>query len=407
VKAKRYYQRESISWEWVSLPILLLASLTPAVPSAASGATIYPEVIEGDLCAGGQILVGIFVENNTTGSIEVFNFTVCWDPVLTYLGVSPGDFGPIPPASPSGNCLREFLGTDPTPSMWNGCLFKILFEAPPTETGPVELVQSISDYFIPMFFAQGSIPIPHDFDASRDNGWCGPTPTVTETPTVTPTRPTPTPLIAAVYSELVSGDTCYPNTVVVSLNLEANEVGPLGDLALEIEWNPSLSFVNVSICDYAWEDGSMRVEGNTASLQLYNSLYTMFRNGCVIELILSSPGFEPGPVDLIYSITDAATPEFDTTAGEWIPHRFDLRRDDAWCGEPWTPTVTGTPTVTPTPTPRIPDWNHDGRVDGEDLAILIRGYHTLGGGQACDLTGDGDADEEELFIFTTWWGRAR
>ena len=83
---------------WVLVPFLFFWAISaPPFSPDALGATVYSELISGDHCAGGLIEVGIFVENNTTGPIQVFNFNVCWDPALTVLSVSPGEFGPVAP----------------------------------------------------------------------------------------------------------------------------------------------------------------------------------------------------------------------------------------------------------------------------------------------------------------------
>ena len=68
------------------------------------------------------------------------------------------------------------------------------------------------------------------------------------------------------------------------------------------------------------------------------------------------------------------------------------------------PTHTNTPSPTPTgptPTPRPGDLNNDGDVNWKDMLGLADGF--IKGGTDNDLTGDGEVDYLDIFLFSQYW----
>jgi hypothetical protein len=67
-----------------------------------------------------------------------------------------------------------------------------------------------------------------------------------------------------------------------------------------------------------------------------------------------------------------------------------------------TPTLTLTPTSTPVPPIGPPDLNHDGRVNEKDVLIFINSDDPES--EHYDLTGDGQRDSLDVFLFVVYWG---
>lgn len=312
----------------------IVAGVLASAPAWAI-ATVYSTVTAGNPCAGGEIEVTIGIENNPVGAVGTYAFTVCWGPDFSYVAGSAADagLGAPPTTTISSNCLTA-SAFNAVSQLVDGGIFKFRLRCPSGLCGTVDPITSVADYgptpLNSVFFA----PIPHDFDATRDNRYCGPCPGQT-----------------TLFPLIESGDPCQPGEVTVSINIVDNNVGPIGTYALTVCWDPLMTFVAGSVADCQYGVApTFTQSGSCLNASAFNAVATL-QNGCIFKFRLRSPGFECGMRPVVVDVRDFGPTPLNTTSFQPIPHIFDPTTDDTNCGPCTNPTDTPTSTDTPTRTP--------------------------------------------------------
>lgn len=167
--------------------------------------------------------------------------------------------------------------------------------------------------------------------------------------TSTPTRtPTHTPVGAAtVYGVVESGNPCQGGTFVVAVHIVNNTVGAVQSFHVSVCFNPVFSLLGVQDCAFGAPVlyDSM---GHCATIFGNNPQATLV-NGCVMRLIMHSPGALPPLTDVIIEYSDPGSDAWRAHNGLPIPRSYDLTTDNVLCG------ATATPTSTPTAATAKPD----------------------------------------------------